>query len=74
MPRSVEEFHARAYLWAVVEAIQKENQTLVLARVDARRVEAILLLPGAKQVRVRAGSWPELMRRLATQMSLEVLA
>lgn len=70
---SVEEHHARLYLWRVLESLA-EGTTLVAGRVSKERVDLAVVRGDGKKTRVRAGTWDEAARRLATQLSIEVVS
>ena len=70
---TVEQHHARVYLWRVLESLAS-GSTLVCGRVSGNRVDVALVDGAGKRTRVRAGSWDEALRRLATQLSIEVVS
>lgn len=70
---TIEEHHARVYLWRLLEALAS-GSTLVCGRVSEKRVDLAIVDGAGKRTRVRAGSWDEAVRRLALQLSIEVVS
>lgn len=69
---NVEEHHARVYLWRLLEELAP-GATLVLGRVSSKRVDASIVRADGSRFRVKAATWDEALRRLATQLSIEVV-
>ena len=70
---NIEEHHARVYLWRVLESLA-DGSTLVLGRISAHRVEAAIVRGDGSKFRIKANGWDEALRRLATQLSIEVVS
>lgn len=69
---TLEEHHGRVYLWRVLESLAT-GSTLVLGRVSPQRVDVTLVRGDGSRFRVKANTWDEVLRRLATQLSIEVV-
>lgn len=69
---SVEEHHARVFLWRVLEELPI-GYSLIGGRVSENRVDFVIVTAEGKQTRVRARTWDEAARRLATQLSIEAV-
>lgn len=69
-PVPIEEYHARVWLWRVIHSLPP-GATLVLGRVSPTRCEAALVRPLVYNLRERAATWEETIRKLGLRATSE---